>query len=50
MIALIDNLMYALEIVGHTMCWGTLLFVLPTLVCYPLRGTEEQKEEDGNKK
>lgn len=52
-IILLERVNRVLEIVGHTMCWGLLLFVLPTIICYPLKGAEkeeEKKEEDGNKK
>ena len=44
-IIILERVQRVLEIVGHTMCWGSLLFVLPTLVLYPVKD-----KKDGNEK
>lgn len=50
-IIMLERAQCVLEIVGHTMCWGLLLFVLPTMLLYPIKGKgdeEEKKDGKGN--
>lgn len=50
-IIMLERAQCVLEIVRHTMCWGLLLFVLPTMLLYPIKGKgdeEEKKDGKGN--
>ena len=49
-ILMLERVQRVLEIVGHTICWGSLLFVLPTVLLYPLKGRNQEKRKDGNEK
>ena len=49
-IVMLERAQRVLEIIGHTVCWGSLLFVLPTVLLYPLKGKEAEEKKDGHVK
>jgi hypothetical protein len=49
-IILLERVQRVLGIIGHTICWGSLLFVLPTILLYPLKGKRAEEKKDGEQK
>ena len=49
-ILMLERAQSVLEIIGHTVCWGSLLFVLPTVLLFPLKGRKQEEKKDGEQK
>ena len=49
-ILMLERAQRVLEIIGHTVCWGSLLFVLPTVLLFPLKGRKQEEKKDGTEK
>nr|DAD61595.1 MAG TPA: hypothetical protein [Caudoviricetes sp.] len=49
-ILMLERVQYVFGIIGHTICWGSLLFVLPTVLLYPLKGRKQEEKKDGYEK